>query len=349
MKYIKGFDTLRAISIILVLTSHLGIHQLLPDNEFMRERLSLLISGQTGVQIFFTLSGFLITYILLYELNEFKKINFFNFYMRRFLRLLPPLIVFYIVIAILMKFRLIHTTSVGFLFSFFYLYNFVPAKYYSGELAHTWSLALEEQYYFVWPFIINFFNRKKVFMFIFLILLACIISIYLYPNLAFTKGFFPNRWFIPAVAPVLVGSLFAVLINNRDEYYEHYFKQKNKTILIAIILFLFPLYSPIVELSFLFQSIGISLLLVWIIYNQKSRLTSMLDNKALSYIGKISYGLYIYHGLFIKNGPYGDLWFQKFPQNIILTFTVAVLSFHLIESPILKLKKKFRSNKVKIQ
>src|SRR5471030_2238740 len=96
MKYIRGYDGLRAISILMVMSSHLGLFSLLPNNDYIQNRLWLIISGTTGVNIFFTLSGFLITRILVQEKLAFKKISFKNFYIRRFLRLLPPLIIFYI-------------------------------------------------------------------------------------------------------------------------------------------------------------------------------------------------------------------------------------------------------------
>lgn len=342
MNHIKGFDTLRGVSIILVLLTHLGLYLHLPENDFIRGRVWLLISGATGVQIFFTLSGFLITKILLHELNKFDNINFKNFYVRRFLRLLPPLILFYFAIGILMYFGMIHTTRHGFLFSFFYLYNFVPNEYYSGELGHTWSLALEEQYYLIWPVIISFLNKKKAFILITLILIGCILAVYLYPDLPFTNGFKSNRWFIPAVAPIMIGSFFAWLIDKQEDTYSRYYVQKHIAIWLGLILFMTPLYLPILELSFIFQSIGVSIILVWILFNQQSKVTSILNNRLLSYIGTISYGIYVYQGLFLRTGPGGSIWIQEFPQNIVLTFLTAIASFHLLEKPILKLKKKYK-------
>lgn len=120
MKYIKGYDTLRAFSIILVVASHL-----LPAGyEFYNTRLWIVVSGTTGVQIFFTLSGFLISTLLLKELKKKGKINLKNFFARRFLRLLPPLILFYLLIAIFMLKGDIQSTLVGYLLSLFYVYNF---------------------------------------------------------------------------------------------------------------------------------------------------------------------------------------------------------------------------------
>lgn len=349
MKFIKGFDTLRGISIIFVLITHLGLYHLLPENSYIRQRVWLLMSGTTGVQIFFTLSGFLITKILLHELNEHNRINFLHFYVRRFLRLLPPLIVFYIITATLMHQGMIESTRFGFLLSFFYLYNFVPNTHYTSELGHTWSLALEEQYYLLWPFVISYFKKKTAFILILILLLTCVIAIHQYPTFSFTKGFRPSRWFIPAVAPIVIGSFFAWLINNQEGKYRTYFKQKNKYLLIGLLFFLFPLYTPtpILDLSFIFQSIGISFVLIWVLYNQNSKFTTILGNKFLSYIGTISYGLYVYQGLYLTTGPSGKLWIQQFPQNLVLTFLTAVLSFHLLEKPILKLKKKFKGSVLK--
>jgi peptidoglycan/LPS O-acetylase OafA/YrhL len=347
MRYIKGFDTLRGVSIIFVLLTHLGLLEMLPENEFLRERVWLLMSGRTGVQIFFTLSGFLITRILLHELNEFGNINFALFYKRRFLRLLPPLIVFYIAVAILMRFHLIQTTSYGFLFSFFYLYNFVPLKYYTGEMGHTWSLAVEEQYYLIWPLVISFVNKKMASLLIFLVLMACIAAVYLYPEWSITKLFRADLWFIPAVAPIMAGSFFAWLIHNQEDFYRRYFTRKNATIWAGVVIFLYPLYSPLLELTFVFQSVGVSIILIWVLFNQESKFTSILNNRLLSYIGTISYGIYVYQGLFLRTGPGGEIWIQQFPQNIILTFATAILSYHLLEKPVLKLKKRYKRTAAK--
>lgn len=345
MKYIKGFDTLRALSIIFVILTHLGLYAVLPDDNFIKKRVWHLISGTTGVRIFFTLSGFLITKILLNELKKYNNINFYNFFARRFIRLLPPLIVFYILVSTLMFLNIIPANHIALVYSIFYAYNFVPRAYYTGELGHTWSLALEEQYYLIWPLIINFIRNKIVlFGIIFLILLACIYPNSVYPNSLFTENFKTSRWFIPAVGPIIIGSFFSLLIN--IEKWEIYFKKNHITIVLGILLFLFPLYSAYLKFSSLYQSAGIALILIWISFNQESKLTRLLDNKVLSYIGKISYGLYVYQGLFLTTGPAGNIWLQQFPQNIILTIVTAILSYHLLEKPTLKLKKRFVRNTI---
>lgn len=345
MKYIKGFDSIRAISIILVISSHLGLYMHLPKNEFSKERLWLLLSGNNGVQIFFTLSGFLITMILLAEQEKFRTISLQNFYVRRFLRLLPPLIVFYLVVFVLMKANLIENDIHAILYSIFYVYNFVPNNHYTGELGHTWSLALEEQFYLFWPIIIKFILKKQVVILLILsIILLCLISIHIYPMYSVFNNYRVERWFIPAIAPVLIGSYFAILKNNQLSKWQIYFNSSSKRLLfIGVVLSLFPLYSPYLAYSFLFQSIGTGALLVWIMNNQESHVIRFINYKPLSYIGKISYGLYVYQGLFLRTGPGSDLWIQQFPQNLFLTLSVAVVSYHFLEKPILLLKNNFRT------
>jgi len=134
MQYIKGFDSLRGIAIIYVIITHMGLSQILPNNFFIKTRLWSLISAETGIQIFFTLSGFLITTIFLSERHNLGKIKFYNFFVRRFLRLLPPLLIFYLAIALLTQQGIVVGTTLGYLFSIFFLYNFIPIKYVTGAM-----------------------------------------------------------------------------------------------------------------------------------------------------------------------------------------------------------------------
>ena len=105
-KYIKGFDGLRAISIFFVVFSHLTPGDIFINSPYLEKNYKLF-SGETGVMIFFTISGFLITSLLLKEKIAFGKINLKFFFIRRFLRLLPPLLIFYVFVLFLMIFQLL--------------------------------------------------------------------------------------------------------------------------------------------------------------------------------------------------------------------------------------------------
>lgn len=328
MKYIKGYDGLRAISILFVLCTHLGSYLLLPSIEYFQVRVFRLISGDTGVNIFFALSGFLITRILIKKKKK-EQLNLTNFYIRRFLRLVPPLVVFFSVIAYLMAKDYIKSSVIAFAYSFFYLYNFVPEHFYIRELAHTWSLALEEQFYLTWPLIVLLFNRKWKVVIAYMVIIACVGFVFFYNSSS--EGFNAYRWFIPAVGSIMFGCLFSIYLPKINP-------------IIALILYLFPLYCPTstLKFSFLVQAMAVSIMLVWIYRNQDSVLVRVLSVPLLVYIGKISYGLYVYQGLFLRNAPGGDLWFQSFPVNIVLTFIIAILSYRYLEKPALRLKKYYQ-------
>src|SRR5687768_4853415 len=101
MKYINGFNGLRAISILMVILTHLGVYDKFSNSVLFSERLVSLVNGITGVNIFFTISGFLITCLLLAEKKATGTINVKHFYLRRIFRLAPAFLVFLILIIIL--------------------------------------------------------------------------------------------------------------------------------------------------------------------------------------------------------------------------------------------------------
>ena len=354
MTYIKGFNGLRAVSIIFVLLTHLGLYQLLAGHPFLQKNYNLF-SGTTGVMIFFTISGFLITLLLLREKKNHGKINLKFFFIRRFLRLLPPLLIFYLAIVLLMLFNFLPHRYLDVLISFFYLYNFVPYNHYMLELGHTWSLSLEEQFYLLWPFIVN---RTKtlntICIFSLCIIACCIIGNILYPLPIYFNGkphfltnyFYVERWFIPACLPIMIGSLSGVILFKNEVYLKEKFHKKYMLLLLSLSLFFVQLIIPGLPANYIkiAQPLGIAFLLLWVYNNQNSYLVNFMELKPIAFIGKISYGIYVFQGLFLTTGPGGALTIQHFPLNIILTLLSAIISYFLIEKRVLKYKDKFKLN-----
>ncbi len=340
MKYIKGLDGLRAISILFVVISHL-----LPAGLPIYEtRYWHLISGTTGVQIFFVISGYLITLLLIKERKKYGNINLKYFFIRRFLRLLPPLIIFYILLIVAMSFGKIPENYIGFVYAIFYVYNYVPNTYYTYELGHMWSLAVEEQFYFTWPFLLN--RIKKLATLLKLIALLLVLSWLAYitlPHTSIAKNYHVLRWFIPAASPIFIGSGLALLMYYKTALIEKWSK-RYELLILGVILYASPIYvqPEMLIYSSIIQSFGIALWLLWISGNQGSKLVNTLEFVPLRYIGKISYGIYVYQGFFLRTGPGSEFYLQQYPVNIILTLLLAILSYELLEKNILKIKEKYR-------
>ncbi len=368
--YIPGLDGLRAISILMVIICHLGIVVYLPESNFWRERVYSLFNGSTGVKVFFVVSGFLITKLLLFEIKNHGQISLYRFYVRRALRLLPALGVWLLVYAALMAFDQLDTNWVGLTLASTYLINFAPLIFISNSLSHLWSLAVEEQFYLIWPTLFIFFSIKRVTALAALTVAVCAILIQWPPDLVLdiqsdsmksifsltgidptpyshkfsegrffnlSKAFYMERWTIPAIGFILIGCLFA-FFNERTEAR----LKVNGLFICGALAFLGPLYVPsaALPLSSLLQAFGIGLIVLGLVHGRNHPITRSLELPPLRFIGRISYGLYLWHGLFVTTGPGSDIWFQQFPQNVALSFFAAILSFYFLEQPILAFKQR---------
>lgn len=355
MSYIKGFNGLRTYSILLVILTHLGVAHSFEDGSYMKERVLYFFSGSAGVNIFFAISGFLITHLILKEIAKYGSFNIKNFFFRRFIRLLPPILPFYLALVVFMELGYVRETYMGLAASVIYLYNFVPrAKViWSAELSHTWSLAVEEQFYLIWAFAYRFLRSQHIMYLLIALLTACGMAYYVLPELSVdVKGetfglnevFFVKRWIIPAMGPILLGALFSILNQEKTERFRQLF-QSSKMGWIAFLVLCSPFYLPefLMPLVRLFHAFGGVLILTWVYHNQESRAVRILEWRPFRYIGVISYGLYIWQGFFIRSTPLATpkIWVHDLPFNLILTFIVAILSYELYEKHVLKLKKRY--------
>jgi peptidoglycan/LPS O-acetylase OafA/YrhL len=142
----------------------------------------------------------------------------------------------------------------------------------------------------------------------------------------------------------MIGSAFAVL-NFFNAAYIKNLISKTAVILLLIALIFSAFWLPIAVFNylFIFQAMGYGLLLTYLTHHQHVFFTTLLEWKPLAFIGKISYGIYVWQGLFLGTGPGGSLWIQQPFQNIVLTFVVAILSYSFIEKKALKLKSRFQN------
>lgn len=204
-KTIPSLNGWRGIAVLLVILGHLKVT--FAKESYVYKVFDNLIFAEFGVRIFFVLSGFLITTLLIKEKNKTNNINFKNFFIRRFFRIVPVLWLYILVVAIFNQIFAFNLSIGYFLGPILYInnFNFFPGQWILG---HTWSLAVEEQYYLIWPFLFNFFKRHiNVLIFIITIIPFIIVLTYFYPHLS-------NYLLMPFLQPaaaIFTGALLAVV------------------------------------------------------------------------------------------------------------------------------------------
>ncbi len=334
MYYRKEIDGLRAIAVMPVIFFHAGF--------------SSFGGGYIGVDIFFVISGYLITSILLKEM-EHNKFSLQNFYERRARRILPALSAVLIVTSItaycLMPAELLKSYSQSVVsvvtFSsniFFYLTNgYFSTASDEKPLLHTWSLAVEEQYYLFFPIFISalWFKGKKYLCT--LIFIMTIISLLFAQYLAMNHSVDANFYLILSRAwELFVGSLIAFLkpISISDKRMQNELGGIAGLFLIIYSIVTFSNQTPFPSFYTLAPVLGTGLIIRF--SHAETYVGRFLGNKLFVSIGLISYSLYLWHQpifAFLRLKTVGEpqqIWFYL---AVLLTFVLAITSYWYIEKP----------------
>lgn len=346
-KYIPELDGYRAIAVLMVMLHH--------------SKWGLFSTGWIGVQFFFGLSGFLITRILLKQ--KHSPSYFKTFYTRRILRIFPA---YFLVVFIGVVYGLVVGSNVSDVYWYlFYLQNFpLGAQQWSlnfpEALNHTWSLAIEEQFYLFAPLIVKFLPTRKA-MFAFLGL--CAASVFFKIGLFINQGAtvlnythtFSNLDIISAgcwlACRYHLGEqklLSGLLVKLTVGYLIFY-----AALALSMDQFLWPWQYPdlgsIYWLLFhVLLLLAVPLLLHLILIKRFAIVSRMLTSSPLVQFGQMSYGLYLYHYLVFRivdlHFPIASAWgsFMAFLIKCILSWLVARWSWKYFEQPILKRKEVFQ-------
>jgi peptidoglycan/LPS O-acetylase OafA/YrhL len=341
-------DALRAFAVLSVLFGHFILHP--------PRWLTILPWASCGVHLFFILSGFLITGILLdsrkqVEAGASRLWMLRQFYMRRFLRIIP---LYYAVVLIGWMIRLPgFTETLGWNLAYSTNFYFMLKAEWIGAVSHLWTLSVEEQFYLIWPWIVLFLPPKW--------LLPTFVGVAIFA-LAYRVAFI--GWFGPwmIVTPFATFDCFgAGALLAMAQRREKVGDPRLRRILCAIGLWLgVPLLILAVSWDFPPQSVAgrlgvmglaMTLLFTPLISRAAQGFTGfpgvLLTRRPILYIGKISYGIYIYHlPLWWMIG--GSEWLNALPRFIphsavffVATVGMAAISWHLFECPINRLKRFF--------
>ena len=338
-KHIPALDGLRAIAVSLVIFYHFGFD---------------IVPGGHGVMMFFVLSGFLITWLLLKENDRNGTISLKDFYRRRILRIFPAFYVYWIlVIAALLTFGK-HIPWTHAWSSFFYFSNYYSALHHHPENAfsHTWSLAVEEQFYLLWPLLFVLWRKNHTKMRIGLMALIAAIWIYraslcliFHVDESYIYSAFDTRG-----DSLLVGCLLAVLLwhGTLKPFWEKVTTHPAMPVLtISFLLtsiYVGPAYVTRYRdiVGFIVDPVLFALLIVQLVSVSGSKGWTWLNSAPMRFLGRISYPLYLYQQITLFGVKHMLIHLPVVVQAVGAfgaTVVVASLSYYVIERPFLKLKR----------
>lgn len=349
--YYRTLDGLRGLSVLMVIMGHLGFN-------YVIKHTPLFMDSSTGVHIFFVLSGFLITTLLLKEKIEQGYISLKYFYIRRILRILPVAYLFLIVLILLNIYYKLHIPAFDFIASFLFFKN-LPIKN-EPFTAHFWTLAVEEQFYFTFPFLLVKSPRAYFQAIVFIVIAVPVISLLgssIFRFIHFPASIdlvieFARYIFWKGPVMILIGSAFSILSFKNilkpavgGRYYFLSFVLLAIAMVMQNRMFLFYRWY----VSEYISAIIIGYVIVLII-NGRDFLSAVLNNAVLVKTGILSYSLYIWQELFIGVRPRVPwlTWLQGYPIlmvviiKLILVFIIGFISYYAYESRFLKWKDRFR-------
>lgn len=366
--YFKNLHGFRFIAAALVMISHIELFKLRVGLRNHWRNPFVFEAGGMGVDFFFVLSGFLITTLLLKELEKTNKISISKFYMRRILRIWPLyyfiIILCYFIIPYFPAFYIsgysegIHQHFWGkLIYSFFFMPNVALAFFKEiPYAAPIWSVGVEEQFYLFWPLLLLIFPRKlsSIISFIIAFIVAKVIlvifnSLFVTDPVSFEK--IKELFVATRMECMGIGALGAWIIYKKQRLGDIL---KNNISLVVALLTL-PIIIVFAKRLFELHHIIFSVLFLIVIVNgaTNSRTPIQLENKLFLMLGNISYGLYLWHSIcigFLINFLRKNEWFysEEIGFNVVLyigifllSIFVAWLSYTYLETPFLKLKSKF--------
>ncbi|MGZ8544817.1 MAG: acyltransferase family protein [Flavisolibacter sp.] len=349
-----ALDGIRGLAILLVVIYH--------NFDF----LNISYFGWLGVDLFFVLSGYLITKILLNSLGEKNFLR--NFYIRRVLRIFPLyygslLVLLLILPKIFPDYRAFDYFVEHQLWLWVFLQNwlfiFIPHPG-LGILNHYWSLAVEEQFYLVWPFVIMLVRKEKILLYLLIVLLALVMFLRLYVWLNQVDVSYFNLYTFTRIDGICIGSMVAIIQRTNKLFL-------SKTTFWIVIgfaglnflfdfinrfyQFTFP-YLPLVGYTTFAMMFG--LLVHEATVSRDSLVARIFDTGFMKFFGKISFGLYVFHWpiYFAAKNPVAS-WWQNYSDHYVTlvssiiptlaAIALSVVSYYYFESPFLRMKKRYTS------
>ena len=356
-KYLPSIDSLRALAVLAVIIYHVDVNY--------------LPGGFLGVDLFFVLSGYLISSLIIKEFRKTGTVNLYNFYIRRARRLLPAvyfMITVGLVVMVLFNEVLLRKSHLDAIFGYIYSSNwwyiFHKLDYFDSfgaqsPFKHLWSLAIEEQFYMIFPLLFLLVNRKKkskdgtyklnknfLYVVLGLILVSLIAHILLFDINNISRIYFGTD---TRAFSLLVGVVGAILYP-MERLHAKITPQQNMLYSVVSLVSIATLITVMIYTSeyntllyrggFLLVAI-LGLIVIISSGKQHTLMSRLLSFKPVVFIGKISYSLYLWHfPVLVLTTPVSEIGNPNIffvILRIVLTFAVAIVSYVFVETPIRKL------------
>jgi peptidoglycan/LPS O-acetylase OafA/YrhL len=345
-KYVPSLNGLRALSIGIVVAVHCG---------FKNFNTPQFPGGQFGVNIFFVLSGFLITLLLLEEEKLTNTISLKKFYVRRVLRIFPVYCILLVTYYVLQMNGVLRLSTNSWLSAIFYLKDIPVGNSYSWETDHLWSLSVEEHFYLLWPLIFKSLRQYRV-----KIALAFIVLIPIIRGVLFGLNQNSEGTTVYERADALLwGCLLAIYYQPVSIMMMRAIRKYQWAVFLPFLGLLFSVAAPkVIPINNsiaegLFRALGradgtitnifICMAIVIAVNSRNSLFYKFLNTDTMNYLGKISYSLYIWQQLFFSSNIGG---LGTFPLNIVCIFVVSIFSYHFIEKPFLAIKSRYDMRRI---
>lgn len=357
--YIPGLDGLRAGAVLLVLVAHLGF--------------STAIPGGFGVTLFFFVSGLLITRLLLAEHAQYGRIAIGRFYVRRLFRLYPALLVAVALAALtfsaaggLMSWGKV--TSALFYYANYYgiVMQFGQGRDGFDPFSILWSLAVEEQYYLVFPFlclaVLTGFSGLRAYRRFSLVLVCAVVLVLLWRSIVHLYGGSSDYIYMATdtrIDSILYGALLALILagDQHRRWRQFSVNRLVQVLSLALLLACFLVRAPGFRdtLRYSLQGLALMPLVTALCFTGSlGRLTRLMETLPARRVGKWSYSLYLYHPIAIvfaeicwgpgSLGPARIGW-HTYPlfalTAVLLSFGLAVASYTFVEKPFLRWRRRF--------
>jgi peptidoglycan/LPS O-acetylase OafA/YrhL len=328
---IPSLDGLRAISIMLVLLAHLCGTRGFPIPAIN----GVWFLGALGVQVFFVISGYLITGLLIAEAAKTGTVSIRDFYIRRSLRIFPAAYAFVVCLCLFWGLR-----GADLIAASTYTSNYLPTR--RWESGHLWSLAVEEQFYLLWPAAFIALRHRAATVLAAFALMAPVLRFLLF-------------WLIPEYRPYIgssfetvadslaTGCLLAIMRKDlhANEVYRRVLGSRLPLLLVAAAL------AACIALRNISTTVSVALsatllnpALAVLIDQAVTHPPQWLNNRAMVTVGVGSYSLYLWQQPFLNRTS--SEWWTAWPVNILLVLALAYISYQCIEKPFQRLRGRFR-------